>query len=172
MDEPKTKSMLDAIFSRLASLLKELAQVEQITSENYAFTKKEVRIIDLIDEARDLLYLEEAIPTNVTDQRMVADFASMSIVFKNLIDNALKYGQNLEIVYAEETLSFISEGEALEGDFSAYLEAFSEKKSGRTTGFGLGLYIANEVLRMHDMGFEYAYGEGKNRFTINFKNIL
>lgn len=40
VDEPKTKSMLDAIFSRLASLLKELAQVEQITSENYALTKK------------------------------------------------------------------------------------------------------------------------------------
>ncbi|HEO99574.1 MAG: HAMP domain-containing histidine kinase [Campylobacterales bacterium] len=172
VEEPKTKSMLDAIFSRLASLLKELAQVEQITSENYALAKKEVRIIDLLDEAKDLLYLEERIETNITDQRMVADFASMSIVFKNLIDNAMKYGQNLEIIYEDETLSFISEGEALKGDFSEYVEAFSEKKNSGRSGFGLGLYIANEVLKMHDMGLEYSYSEGKNRFTINFKNIL
>jgi len=36
---------------------------------------------------------------------MVADFASMSIVFKNLIDNAMKYGQNLEIIYMKMRLS-------------------------------------------------------------------
>lgn len=172
VEEPKTKSMLDAIFSRLASLLKELAQVEKITSENYVLSKKEVRIIDLIDEAKDLLYLEETIATNVTDQTLVADFSSMRIVFKNLIDNALKYGNDLEIIYEEETLSFISKGEALQGDFNAYLEAFSEKKSTHASGFGLGLYIANEVLRMHGMGFGYAYAEGKNRFIIDFKNIL
>ena len=172
VDEPKTKAMLDAIFSRLASLLKELAQVEQITSENYLLSKKEVRIMDLIDEAKDLLYLEETIPTNVTDQTLFADFASMSIVFKNLIDNALKYGENLEIIYEREGLSFVSKGEALKGDFSEYLEPFSEKKNSMRSGFGLGLYIVREVLNLHNMGIEYQYDQGKNRFTINFKNIL
>lgn len=172
VDDPKTKSMLDAIFSRLASLLKELAQVEQITSENYILSKKELRIIDLIDEAKDFLYLDQTIETNVTDQTIFADFSSMSIVFKNLIDNALKYGQNLEIIYEDNSLSFVSEGEPLKGDFKAYLEAFSDKKNSNGSGFGLGLYIVKEVLNMHSMGLEYSYGEGKNRFTIHFKNIL
>ncbi|MDM5272321.1 ArsS family sensor histidine kinase [Sulfurovum sp. zt1-1] len=172
VEDPKTKTMLDAIFSRLASLLKELAQVEQITSENYVLSKKEVRIIDLIDEAKDLLYLDQTIRTNVTDQTIFADFASMSIVFKNLIDNALKYGQNLMIHYEDDALSFISEGEALKGEFSAYLEPFSDKKSSETAGFGLGLYIVKEVLNMHNMGLEYTYHEGKNQFTVNFKNIF
>ncbi|MFT7879379.1 MAG: ArsS family sensor histidine kinase [Sulfurimonas sp.] len=172
VEEPKTKSMLDAIFSRLASLLRELAQVEEITSENYLLSRKKIRILDLIDEAKDLLYLEQPIKTNVKEQTMVADFSSMSIVFKNLIDNALKYGKNLEIIYEVKTLSFVSEGEALKGDFYAYLEAFSDKKRSDTSGFGLGLYIVKEVLNMHDMGLEYSYAEGKNRFTINFKNIL
>jgi two-component system OmpR family sensor kinase len=172
VDEPKTKAMLDMIFSRLTSLLKELAQVEQITSENYVLSKKEVRIMDLIDEARDLLYLEEGIPTNVADQSMIADFASMSIVFKNLIDNAMKYGKNLEIIYEQESLSFVSEGEALTGDFGAYLEPFSDKKRNGTSGFGLGLYIVREVLNLHNMEIEYRYDQGKNRFTINFKNIF
>lgn len=172
VEDPKTKSMLDAIFSRLASLLKELAQVEQITSENYVLSRKKIRILDLIDEAKGLLYFEEPIETNVTDQTIVADFSSMSIVFKNLIDNALKYGKNLEILYEENRLSFVSEGEALQGDFATYLEAFSDKKGSDISGFGLGLYIVKEVLNMHGMGLAYSYDEGKNRFTINFKNIL
>ena len=96
----------------------------------------------------------------------------MSIVFKNLIDNALKYGQNPEIIYENDMLSFISEGEALQGDFNAYLAPFSDKKSSGTSGFGLGLYIVKEVLNMHNMGLEYTYHDGKNQFTINFKNNL
>jgi len=172
VEEPKTKTMLDSIFSRLASLLKELAQMEQITSENYALSPKPVRIIELIDEAADLLYLDEPLKTNVTTQMMQADFASMSIVFKNLIDNALKYGKNLEIIYAQETLTFESDGEELEGNFTAYLEAFSPKHEGKDKGFGLGLYIVNEILAKHGMVFGYDYSEGKNRFTINFKNNL
>ncbi len=172
VDEPKTKTMLDSIFSRLASLLKELAQMEQITSENYALSPKPVRIIELIHEAADLLYLDEPLNTNVTTQMMKADFASMSIVFKNLIDNALKYGKNLEIIYDQDSLAFISEGVRLDGDFKAYLEAFSPQHDGKDKGFGLGLYIVNEILSKHGMGFEYDYKEDKNRFTINFKNNL
>ena len=33
----------------------------------------------------------------LSDEMIEADFSSMSIVFKNLIDNAHKYGENLEI---------------------------------------------------------------------------
>lgn len=173
VDNQETKSMLDSIFSRLSILLKELAQVEQITSENYLLSKKEARILDLIDEAKDLLYLDKPIATNVTSQTVNVDFTSMSIVFKNLIDNALKYGEDLEIIYEEKgTLSFISTGEKLKGDFSSYLEAFSHQKGSGHQGFGLGLYIVNEVVLMHDMRFEYTYKEGKNRFTIHFKNTF
>lgn len=173
VDNQETKSMLDSIFSRLSILLKELAQVEQITSENYLLSKKEVRILDLIDEAKDLLYLDTPIATNVTSQAVNVDFASMSIVFKNLIDNALKYGEDLEIVYEEKgTLSFVSRGAQLKGGFSTYLEAFSRQKGSDQQGFGLGLYIVNEVVLMHGMRFEYTYKEGKNRFTVHFKNTI
>jgi two-component system OmpR family sensor kinase len=170
VEDKKTKTMLDTIFSRLASLLKELGQMEKITSENYAISRKNVRIKDLIDEASDLLFLERPIKTNVTDEMIEVDFSSMSIVFKNLIDNALKYGKNLEIIYQDEQLTFISEGEKLQNDFDYYLEAFSKKEGPSHEGFGLGLYIVNEVLRMHQMGFAYHYETGKNHFTINLKN--
>lgn len=173
VEEPKTQKMLDSIFTRLSTLLRELAKVEKITSENYTVSIKPVRVIELIDEASDLLYLDENIKTNVTNEMIEADFSSMSIVFKNLIDNALKYGENLEVIYDNHTLSFISDGEALKEDLSSYTEAFSKGDTpSNEKGFGLGLYIVNEIINKHKMHFNYEYQNGKNRFIIGFKNSL
>jgi len=170
VEEPKTQKMLDSIFTRLTILLKELAKMEQITSENYSLSIKPVRIIELMDEARDLLYLDDPLKTNVTNEMIEADFSTMSIVFKNLIDNALKYGDNLEIIHNNGSLYFVSEGEALKENLSSYTEAFSKGiESHGEKGFGLGLYIVNEIIRKHKMLFRYEHHKGKNRFIIDFK---
>jgi len=167
VDEPKTKEMLDSIFTRLSSLLRELAQMEKLTSENYTFSKKPVRIRELIDEASDLLYLEKAIQTNVLDEMIDADFSSMSMVFKNLIDNAHKYGENLEINVDAQKVYFISSGKALREDLTYYTEAFSKgRETGTQKGFGLGLYIVSEILKKHDMHFSYEHKSGQNIFII------
>lgn len=170
VEEPKIQKMLDSIFTRLSTLLKELAKVEKVTSENYTVSIKPVRIIELIDEASDLLYLDDNIKTNVTNEMIEVDFSSMSIVFKNLIDNALKYGDDLEIIYNDHTISFVSDGEALKEDFSTYIEAFSKGiESNSEKGFGLGLYIVNEIIAKHKMLFHYEHNKKKNRFIIDFK---
>jgi len=169
VDEPKTKEMLDSIFSRLSSLLKELAQMEKLTSENYILSKKPVRIRELIDEASDLLYLEDQIKTNVSDEMINADFSSMSIVFKNLIDNALKYSGDLEISVENNKIQFISSGNALDEELSYYTEAFIKGQSQHMQkGFGLGLYIVNEIVNHHDMTFTYTHKFGKNMFIIRY----
>ena len=173
VEEPKTQKMLDSIFTRLSSLLKELAQMEQITSDSYSVCVKPVRIIELIDEASDLLYLDDKIKTNVTNEMMEADFSSMSIVFKNLIDNALKYGDNLEIVYSDKSISFLSDGEALQEDFTTYTQAFSKgKEPNSEKGFGLGLYIVNEIIHKHKMRFIYERKNENNIFIIDLTNNL
>jgi len=170
VDEPHTKSMLDSIFSRLTSLLKNLAQMEQITSQNYNQNITKVKLGDLIDRAKDILYIQDEIDTNIEDETVNADLDSMSIVFKNLIDNSMKYGKNLYIYYSKERINFISDGKALDGDFSQYLKAFSDKSQrdlqSQKQGFGLGLYICNEIILRHDMSFEYKHNNGKNTFSI------
>jgi len=167
VDEPKTKEMMNSIFSRLSSLLKELAQMEKLTSENYTLSKKPVRIRELIDEASDLLYLEDEVKTNISNEMIKADFSSMSIVFKNLIDNAYKYGENLEIKIDDHRICFISTGELLSEDLTYYTEAFSKGiETSTQKGFGLGLYIVSEILKKHDMNFSYEHELGKNIFII------
>ncbi|HHH37212.1 MAG TPA: HAMP domain-containing histidine kinase [Epsilonproteobacteria bacterium] len=170
VEDEKSRSLLNSIFGRLTGLLKELAQVEQITSENYVLEKKPVRIVELMDEAKDLLYLDKEIPTNVTSEMIEADFGSMRIVFKNLIDNAMKYGSDLRIHYEEDRLSFVSRGEALKGSFSSCLEAFSEPNQRASNGFGLGLYIVNEIIQKHGMQFTHRYHEGRHWFSVEFRS--
>lgn len=173
VDEPKTKEMLDSIFTRLSTLLKELAQMEQITSQSFTLSKKTIRIQELIDEASDLLYLDEPIISNITDETMEADFATMSIVFKNLIDNALKYATDLRVAYTPEGIMFSSKGEPLKRDLSYYTQAFSKEDDRHVEkGFGLGLYIVHEILSKHGMRLAYTHENGLNRFTIVFQNNL
>ena len=166
VDEPKTQSMLDSIFSRLASLLKELAQMEQITSQDTALHTQPIRLVELIDQARDLLYLDQTIPTNITDETIEADFGTMSIAFKNLIDNAQKYGKNLTIKRTENGVEFASEGDPLTHPLSHYIEPFSAGDTRSNKGFGLGLYIVNEIATKHGMELSYRHQEGKNIFAL------
>ncbi len=165
-EDPKTRSMLDSIFSRLASLLKELAQTEQVTSQDSALTVRPVRVVELIDQARDLLYLDEPIPSRVTDQVIEADFATMSIAFKNLIDNARKYGKHLVIRTTDTGVEFVSEGAPLSHPLSWYIEPFSSGDTRNSEGFGLGLYIVDAIAKKHDMQLTYRHENGHNIFAL------
>lgn len=171
VEEPKTQKMLDSIFTRLSTLLKELAQMEKITSESFSIETKPIRIKELIDEASDLLYLEVDIPTNVTDEMIEADFSLMRIVFKNLIDNGLKYGTDLSIQIKDNRIVFSSKGAPLKYDLSHYTQALSKgEERASDKGFGLGLYIVHEILFKHHMQLDYAHHDGINAFTIEFQN--
>jgi two-component system OmpR family sensor kinase len=168
VEDEKLKPTLESIFTRLNVLLKELAQVEQITSQSMELSKVQIPLYELLDEARELLFIEEEIPSNIEEQMIEADFTMMSLVFKNLIDNAYKYGENLEIdVKQEGSITFISEGTPLRYDLSHYTEAFSRGDGLQNTkGFGLGLYIVSEILQKHGMQLTYSHEKGKNKFSI------
>jgi two-component system OmpR family sensor kinase len=98
-----------------------------------------------------------------------ADFSSMSIVFKNLIDNALKHSGDLEIEVTDKEILFISSGKVLDERLHYYTEAFIKGKSmDGEKGFGLGLYIVNEIINQHHMTFSYIHKFDKNMFIIRY----
>ncbi len=166
-DEPQTKRMLESIFGRMSVLLDELAQIERIASAEYRLKPTKIRTVELIDHARDLLYIDEPIAGNVSDQSIFADFSSMGIVFKNLIDNAMKYGGDLVIDQSSTEISFSSTGDALKYPLSHYTDAFRKGDGfGSTRGFGLGLYIVKEILQKHGMELSYRHSESRNIFSI------
>ena len=164
--EPKTKQMLESIFGRLDSLLKELYNTEQITSKSYKLERADIPIVELIDSAKELLFLDK-IEHNIGSEKLNCDYKSMVIVFKNLIDNGMKYGKNFRVEYREGVICFISEGKELAHLLEYYTEPFvSENKS-----FGMGLYIVKEILNMHNLELVYSYSDGENSFCIVNKHI-
>ena len=161
IEDSKNKKILESLFERLDNLVKELYKIERITSKNYKLQRKKIPIIELIDSAKELLYLDK-IPHNITNERLFCDFDAMVIVFKNLIDNAIKYGKEAKILYENGSICFLSKGEKLEHNLSYYTQAFvSENES-----LGFGLYIVEEILAMHNMQLYYYHKNGVNYFCI------
>lgn len=158
---------LKMVFNRLEALINEFATIEELISQNKILEKKSYFLEDLLDEAKDILMLEDSLVKNSYENiKLFVNFRLFSIAIKNLIDNAIKYSnsKSLEIKTIGDDILFINDGDKLKGDFQKYLEPFSIKTSNES--FGLGLYIVFNILKANGYNLLYDYIDGKNIFTI------
>ncbi|MCI0448470.1 MAG: HAMP domain-containing histidine kinase [Chlorobi bacterium] len=88
-----------------------------------------------------------------------ADFEKLQIVFRNLIDNALKYSNDLVKIESKEQMgdvwiSFKDNGVGIsEKDLKLIFEPFyraDPSRSRKTGGFGLGLSICKKIMDAHN----------------------
>jgi two-component system OmpR family sensor kinase len=171
MEENSESAMLEKVFHKLDTLINEMADIERISTKNIEIDKKMHRLIDIVEYAEDLLYLEEhQLTHNITDQSLACDFKLFGIAVKNLIENGIKYSRDrkVEIRVDIQSIQFINSSEPLKHEFKAYLEPFykGELTKKNQKGFGLGLYIVSEIMKIHDFSLEYKHENGKNIFTI------
>jgi two-component system OmpR family sensor kinase len=167
-EEPRTRRMLGSIFERLSTLLKELVEVERVAAGSEPFeTRENIGVRETLAEACRRLYCE-AVPMEVPEETtLFADREAMIIVFKNLLDNALKYGSNPRITLKGKELLFLSEGRPLKHPIEHYTEPFRQEYGAeKREGFGLGLYIVREILERHGMELSYRHEAGENLFGI------
>ena len=61
---------------------------------------------------------------------------------------------------------FSSKGDKLKYDLEYYTQAFLQDNQ-QNKGFGLGLYIVNEILNKHKLNFDYKFQNGYNVFIIS-----
>lgn len=171
MEENSHKQMLKKVFERLEYLLSEFAKIEQITSKNIKLNKNSYRLIDILDQAIDILMIESnslQIQAKHTCTIYV-DFNLFSIVLKNLIDNAIKYGSTKPFILIEKNSIYIkSKGSKLQKDFQEYLKPFNRNYEDSSQSLGLGLYIVQSILKTHNLKLEYKYENSENIFFINF----
>jgi two-component system OmpR family sensor kinase len=171
INETEYKTLLKKVFERLEYLLQEFSKIEQLTSKNIELHKEDYRIIDTIDQALDILMIpKESLIFDVKSSLTVnIDFHLFPIVLKNLIDNGLKYGKSEVIVEIDENyLAIKTKGDKLEKDFSTYLQPFNRKYETSSEGLGLGFYITQNILKVHNLTLEYKYENEQNIFFINF----
>lgn len=168
MMEDINRPILENIFERLELLVKELAHVERLSSGNHDLLIRPYRIIDIIDHAKDMLFYDDDLQNDIDDETIECDLEMMSLVFKNLIDNSLKYGKDPSISYEEKSVLFTSNGDPLKYDLDYYTEPFVKGVEYETLskGLGLGLYIVKDILIRQGYALSYSYHLGKNIFKI------
>ncbi|MCG3670214.1 ArsS family sensor histidine kinase [Aliarcobacter butzleri] len=164
------KFILIRVFQRLEYLLSEFAKIEELTSGKITLDKRKYYVVDLIEQAFDILLLEEdVIEVEYSyELKIEADFELFSIALKNLIDNAIKYKteQKPKIIINEDSIQIINKGKELSKDIKEYFKPFNHDYETATSGLGLGLYISNNIIKIHKFELDYIYEDGYHNFFI------
>uniref|UniRef100_UPI0040481DBD ArsS family sensor histidine kinase n=1 Tax=Aliarcobacter sp. TaxID=2321116 RepID=UPI0040481DBD len=168
IDDFSQKDLLKNIFKDLEILTNELIELEKLNSTKLNITTFSAET--LLVESLEKLYLddESKIDIKITDDfKINGDLYYLSIVLKNLIDNALKYATSypIEIYINKNEISVSNKGEKLSKELEYYLKPFTQELSQRD-GFGLGLSIVKKIIDRHDFKLDYSYKNENNIFKI------
>ncbi len=168
LPDEKSKARMHGIFERLNLLIDEFAKIEKITSKNFELKLHPYKMSDLVEASIDLLMVEHPerlITVEIKKDYIVkADFELITLVIKNLLDNALKYSTDKHVIVRIDTdhLEICNRGEKLPLPLEEYFKPFHPSKG----GLGLGLYIVKSILDIHHMTLTYRYENGENIFDI------
>ena len=158
---------LKSVFNRLESLINEFASIEELISSNKNIEKRFYYLDDIVDNAKDILMVEdEHVILEYENKKLEINFKLFSIAVKNLIDNAIKYSPNKEVLIKTEGENIIFEniGNELKFPLENYFEPFFSNEDKQKDSFGLGLYIIHNILKANSYILEYEYTDGINRF--------
>ncbi len=170
VEDERQKKRLIEVFEKLNSLINELAALEAVNSKIKP-SLEPLKLSDILCEAINIGMFDkkDLHITYYDDPTIEADYRLLAIALKNLIDNALKHSTNTQatIKVYRDRIEIINQGEPLKKPLEHYLEPFS--KEGKRSGFGLGLYLVDNILRLHGFKLNYRYKEGLSIFQILFK---
>ncbi|MGA1931269.1 ArsS family sensor histidine kinase [Arcobacter sp. YIC-464] len=174
IDDEKQKNRIVKVFENLDSLINDFSRIEKIVSKNYNLNLSSYKTSEIINKSYTFLMIDKNdnrinIKSQV-DKTVKVDLELMAMVFKNLIDNALKYSSDnkIEIEVLEKSILFKSLGNKLEQNLEEYFKPFHTNTENKNHGMGLGLYIIKTILDLHKLHFSHKFENNKNVFEITF----
>lgn len=172
LGESNKKHILIRVFQRLEYLLSEFSKIEELTSGKIKLIKHQFRVIDLIQHALDILLIKESkVDIYINNVLLDVDFDLFTIALKNLIDNSIKYNTNgkPEIFINFKSIKIRNRGKRLKKDINEYFKPFNHEHESADEGLGLGLYITNNIIKIHGYELSYLYdNQGFHNFIIKF----
>jgi two-component system OmpR family sensor kinase len=168
VEDGTSKQTLIRAFERMNELIDELAHIERLTTQDFQPQIQKVQIDKVIEESIKLLLCDRSKLTIQTEgETLHTDFKLLTLAIKNLIDNALKYSSDEQatIITNSNTIKVISKGKSLEYPLAYYLEPFTQEEK-RNSGFGLGLYIVNNISQRLDYKLNYYHKNSENIFEL------
>ena len=153
--------------ARLNNLLSDLVKISMIESDELKLSKEEVELDIIIDQIKntfhDILIKRgnELIVPEKTNIKIFADKENMISVFNNLINNAINYSSDGDIIISIKkiknhvNIKIIDHGIGMsEKHLNRIFERFyrvDSDRSRQTGGTGLGLAIVKHILLAHDI---------------------
>jgi len=167
LDSQKQKDRFTSIFGRLESLVNEFALIEEVTSVSDKSNFKEYRLVDIIDGAVDMAMVERSsVSVDVSaSMKIFASYRLYTTAIKNMIDNGIKYSTDahVKIRIVNNELCFESKGDCISHPLQYYIEPFTKDNPSKNS-YGLGLYLVDSILKVHDQVLAHEYIDGTNRF--------
>lgn len=163
----KQRDRFSSIFGRLETLVEEFALIEEVTSVHDKSDFKEYRLIDIIDGAIDMAMVDRSSVTIDigASPKLTVSYRLYTTAIKNMIDNGIKYSPDahVKISMINNELCFESKGECISHPLQYYIEPFTKENPSKNS-FGLGLYLVDSILKVHDQVLAHEYDNGVNRF--------
>ena len=172
IDDEMVKGVLVRAFDRMNELIKELAQVERVTTRHFEPLIEATTLTKIIKDSQHLLMADKGrVTIKVKECTFLTDGKLLSLAIKNLLDNGIKYSTDRQVRLETDDckmIKIISKGNGLQYPLAYYTEPFSQEEK-RSQGFGLGLYIVHTILEKLNYQLGYRYEEGENIFVILIK---
>ncbi len=169
LEDEAIKGILVRAFERMNELIKELAQVERVTTRDFEPEIAPTTLKKVINESQQLLMAERGkVITEVTNCSFRTDSRLLALAIKNLLDNGIKYSKDHKVTLIAKDhnkIKIISKGEGLQYPLAYYTEPFTQEEK-RSQGFGLGLYIVHNILIKLRYRLGYRHEDGENIFVI------
>jgi len=173
VEDGTSKEVLIRAFERMNELIAELAHVERLTTQGFQPHLNEANINDIIEESISLLLWDKENLTIQTENELLnTDPKLLSLAIKNLLDNAMKYSNDKKatIITNKKSIKVLSKGKSLEHPLAYYLEPFTQEEK-RNSGFGLGLYIVNNIAQRLGYTLHYSHKSDYNIFELKINEI-
>lgn len=171
-NEAQTLEDINKVFFDIETLTSKLLERERLNSAT--LNKTNFKISTLILEALSKLSIDDESKVLIDledDFSINADFYYLTIVLKNLIDNAMKYSVSypIKIKTFDNSIQIQNNAKKLSHGLTYYMQPFT-REDNQQQGHGLGLNIVNKILLMHEFTLTYDYIDSHNSFNITFKN--
>lgn len=156
-------STVNMYVDKMTTMINDLLDVGKIESGKFTFEQEVFNIDTVLQQTiHDVQYTTThiIIKKGKVNAQILGDKTRISQVFMNLLTNAIKYSPRAEKVIVRITkknshvlVVFQDYGIGIQKDFqNRVFERFfraTQKKKTHISGFGLGLYIAKEIIKQH-----------------------
>lgn len=156
-------------FTKLNSLIDEFAKIERLNSSNFTLNRQTYNLRALMDATKEILFVDRGVIDETKEGKITCDIELMSVAFKNLIENGIKYSTDSTCIVSsdEQAIYFKNQGEKIKASIEEITKPFYRvAKTSDSESLGLGLYIVKEILNIHNLALQYAYKDGYNVFSV------